>query len=101
MNSTLPLFPAALLLALSLPVFAQDTPSTTEEDPASDEPLPLVKNPELLEYVQAPYPEAAQEERREGTVLLLIEIDEVGDVSYVEVLESAGVDFDAAATEAA
>ena len=37
----------------------------------------------------------------EGTVLLLIEIDEVGDVSYIEVLDSAGQEFDAAATEAA
>ena len=71
-----------------------------ETDVDQEEPLPLVKNPELLEYVQAPYPPKAQEEKREGTVLLLIEIDEVGDVSYVEVLESAGEDLDQAAVEA-
>lgn len=62
---------------------------------------PLVKNPELLEYVQAPYPPQAKTDKREGTVLLLIEIDEIGDVSFIEVLQSAGSDFDAAATEAA
>ena len=75
-----------------------DVESQTDTD--QEEPLPLVKNPELLEYVQAPYPPKAQEEKREGTVLLLIEIDEVGDVSYVEVLESAGEDLDQAAVEA-
>jgi TonB family protein len=70
-------------------------------DPVEEEELPpLIKNPELIEYVQAPYPEKAKEDRREGTVLLLIEIDEAGDVSYVEVLKSAGEDFDAAAIEA-
>ena len=83
---------------------AQDTAEsqTTEQEENLDqeEPLPLVKNPELLEYVQAPYPPKAQEEKREGTVLLLIEIDEAGDVSYVEVLESAGEDLDQAAVEA-
>ena len=40
-----------------------------------------MKGPELLEYVQAPYPEQAQADGREGVVLLLIEIDEAGDVS--------------------
>ena len=88
-----------LILGISLPIYAQETPPPPTND--VEEPLPLVKNPELLEYVQAPYPESAKEEGREGTVLLLIEIDEIGDVSYIEVLESAGQDFDAAATEAA
>jgi TonB family protein len=62
---------------------------------------PLVKDPELLEYIQAPYPEKAKEEGLEGVVLLLIEIDEVGDVSFIEVLQSAGEEFDAAAIAAA
>ena len=101
MNSRRPMYSAFLSLMLSTSVFAQETSTPTEDTPSTDEPLPLVKNPELLEYVQAPYPEAAKEEGREGTVLLLIEIDEVGDVSYIEVLKSGGADFDAAATEAA
>ena len=71
------------------------------ENESGEELPPLVKNPELQEYVQAPYPPEAKAEGREGTVLLLIEIDEAGDVSYIEVLRSAGADFDAAATEAA
>jgi TonB family protein len=71
------------------------------EEDRSEEPPPLVKNPELLEYVQAPYPEQAMEEGREGVVRLLIEIDEVGDVSFIEVIDSAGEDFDSAAIEAA
>ena len=57
--------------------------------------------PELVEYVQAPYPPQAKEEGREGVVLLLIEIDEVGEISYVEILRSAGKDFDDAAVAAA
>ena len=100
MNPRWPMYSALLSLTLSTSVFAQD-PAVTEPLSTEEEILPLVKNPELVEYVQAPYPEAAKEEGREGTVLLLIEIDEAGDVSYVEVLESAGADFDAAATEAA
>ena len=51
------------------------------------------QNPELVEYVQAPYPETAKTEGR-GNRSTLNEID-AGDVSYVEVLDSAGVDFDA------
>ncbi|MGC6510022.1 MAG: TonB family protein [Myxococcota bacterium] len=92
----------SLLLTSSL-VFSQEpTPQMDEVENESGEELPpLVKNPELQEYVQAPYPPEAKAEGREGTVLLLIEIDEAGDVSYIEVLRSAGADFDAAATEAA
>jgi TonB family protein len=74
-------------------------PDQDTEEP-QEEPPPLVKAPELTEYVQAPYPQQALEEKREGAVLLLIEIDEAGDVSYVEVLNSAGSDFDQAAVEA-
>ena len=77
-----------------------DETSKNESHPSAESPPPLVKNPELLEYVQAPYPEQAKAEQREGTVTLLIEIDEAGDVSYVEVLQSAGEDFDKAAVEA-
>ncbi len=101
MNTVMPY--VSILCGLSLwgiqPAGAEDAPNS--DNASTEEPLPLVKNPELLEYVQAPYPEAAKAEGREGNVLLLIEIDEVGDVSYIEVLESAGTDFDTAATEAA
>ncbi|MBM76627.1 MAG: hypothetical protein CMK59_14570 [Proteobacteria bacterium] len=74
-----------------------NTDTSTQEDSSEE----LVKMPELLEFAQAPYPEQAKEEGREGTVLLLIEVDETGEVAFVEVLNSAGEDFDLAATEAA
>jgi TonB family protein len=92
----------SLFLVLSLPLWAQEpeTPETTSDEIVEELP-PLVKDPELLEYIQAPYPEKAKEEGLEGVVLLLIEIDEVGDVSFIEVLQSAGEEFDAAAIAAA
>ena len=83
----------SLLLSLSSPVvYAQ------EADP---EPTPLVKSPELLEYIEAPYPPEALEAGLSGTVRLLIELDAGGEVTYVEVLAPAGHGFDEAALQAA
>ncbi|MCB9745863.1 MAG: TonB family protein [Alphaproteobacteria bacterium] len=91
--------PLALLL-LSTPALAQEAPPG--DAPVDEEELPpLVKMPELVGFVQAPYPEAAEAEGAEGSVLLLLEIDEAGVVTYVEVLVPAGHGFDEAATEAA
>ena len=91
-----------LMLALMAPMvaLAQDD-SPTEEEAAPEELPPLTKDPALLEFVQAPYPEAAKAEGVEGVVGLLIEIDEYGEVTYVEVLRPAGNGFDEAAVEAA
>ena len=74
-----------------------------QEAPVEEELPPIVKLPELVPdgFVQAPYPEEAKEAGVEGVVLLLIEIDETGAVTYVEVLAPAGHGFDEAATEAA
>lgn len=69
--------------------------------PAAEELPPLLVEPALLDFVQAPYPAAAAAEKREGSVRLLIEIDATGAVTHVEVLEPAGYGFDEAATEAA
>lgn len=71
------------------------------QDPAPDELPPLLRNPELTDFVQAPYPPEAQAEGLQGSVLLLIEIDETGKVSAVDVLRSLGNGFDEAAVEAA
>ncbi len=88
------------------PVWAQDAP----EEPATDDEAsaegdeelpPILVMPTLVEFVQAPFPEAALEAEIEGIVLLLIEIDETGAVTSVEVLEAAGWGFDEAAHEAA
>ena len=82
--------------------FAQEpNPSPETTDQPAEELEPLLKEPTLVEFIQAPYPEQAKAEGREGTVLLLIEIDESGAVSLVEVLNSAGEEFDQAAVKAA
>ncbi|TNE92247.1 MAG: TonB family protein [Deltaproteobacteria bacterium] len=65
------------------------------------EELPILQGPQIVEYVEAPYPPEAEAAGIEGTVLLLIEIDETGTVTYVEVLQEAGNGFDEPAAEAA
>ncbi|MFT5683147.1 MAG: hypothetical protein ACI8RZ_004074, partial [Myxococcota bacterium] len=57
-----------LPLLLSLTAAAQQPDDAVEP---SEDTRPLVSMPELLEYVQAPYPEAAKEAEIEGTVRLL------------------------------
>lgn len=69
--------------------------------PAAEEPPPLVKEPQLLEFVQAPYPAEAQAAGLQGTVLLELEIDETGAVVAAKLLQGAGHGFDEAALEAA
>jgi TonB family protein len=82
-----------LLLGLGL--------ARAQEPPPAEEPPPLLEAPALVDFVQAPYPAEAEAQRIEGTVILLIEIDETGAVTGVEVLEGAGHGFDEAAVEAA
>ena len=60
----------------------------------------LTKPPELVEFVEAPYPEAELENPRAAQVVLAILIDAQGQVGEVQVLESAGEHFDAAAVDA-
>lgn len=61
----------------------------------------LTRAPELLTFVEAPYPASELEEPRSVTVGLRILIAVDGTVSEVEVIESGGEAFDAAAVEAA
>ena len=79
---------------LSLPLFAQEiAPQQVQEEEAAppvEEPLPITVMPELVHFEQAPYPEEALEAQVEGSVGLLLEIDETGAVTAVEVLTSAG-----------
>ena len=72
-----------------------------QEAPIEEELPPLTKNPELLEFVQAPYPAQAQAARVEGVVTLLLEIDAEGKVTRAEVTGTAGYGFDEAALVAA
>ena len=90
-----------LPLLLSLTAAAQQPTDARSGAPEEEEVKPLVKMPELVEYVQAPYPEAAKEAGIEGVVRLLIEIDASGEVTYIEVLQGAGNGFDEAAVAAA
>jgi len=80
-----------------------DAHAQDPEAPPADteaEPLPITKPPELIDFVQAPYPADAEAAEVEGTVGLLVEISETGVVSKVEVLREAGYGFDEAAVEA-
>lgn len=79
----------------------EPAPTEPPADPPAEELPPLVKEPQLLEFVQAPYPEEAKAAGLEGQVLLLIEIDETGAVTHVEALAPIGNGFDEAAMEAA
>ena len=89
-----------LLMALALMV-APVVRAQEGEAPAEEPELPpLVKEPQLLNFVQAPYPADALEAGVEGEVGLLIEIDEAGVVTSVEVIRPLQPALDAAAVEA-
>ena len=60
----------------------------------------VVVPPSIESAVEATYPARALAERREGHVHLELQVDANGHVSDVRVLESAGEDFDLAASEA-
>lgn len=90
---------AALLAALASPALAQEP--LEDGEPEAGELPPLTKEPELLDFVQAPYPPEAREAGVEGEVLLLVEVDETGAVAAVEVLAGLGHGLDEAAAEAA
>lgn len=87
-----------LLLAL-LCLAPLVTARADDPDPPADE-LPIVAPPSILEYVEAPYPEAALAQGLEGTVGLLVELDESGNVVNVEVIAPIGHGFDEAAVAA-
>jgi TonB family protein len=71
--------------------FAGDEEKKDEPPKAAPQ---LTKAPELLQGMDAPYPEAAKAEGRQGEVVLRITIDAAGRVALVEVLGSAGADLD-------
>ena len=95
-NHGLLLIPILGLMA-SGPVFAQEATSDATDVPADES---IVAFPELLENVVADYPADALQKEQEADVALLVELDENGDVEFVEVLTSAGQDFDDAAMRA-
>ncbi|MEW5847251.1 MAG: TonB-dependent receptor [Myxococcota bacterium] len=60
-------------------------------------PPKLTKPPKLVHQVPVIYPESARVEKRQGTAVLRITIDEEGYVQRLDVLQSAGADLDYAA----
>jgi len=64
-------------------------------------PITLTKPPQLLEFVQAPYPEAALKAQKESVVVMAIDVDAEGIVQQVKLLQSGGREFDQAAMAAA
>lgn len=60
----------------------------------------LTKAPELVEFVEAQYPEDALAQGRSATVVLQVAISATGVVEDAAVVQSAGATFDAAALEA-
>ncbi|MDP2313689.1 MAG: TonB family protein [Pseudomonadota bacterium] len=110
-----------LLLSLLTLAAAQDAPRARPSAPppeaaappasepaalAEGELPPLVKDPAIFEFVQAPYPPEAEAAGIERTVRLVLEIDATGAVTKVDVVTPAAPGsvealFDAAAVEAA
>ncbi len=90
-----------LLPALLLLNTAWSQADAPPEPPAVEDEAPLLALPELLEFVEARYPAEAEAQGLQGSVLLLLEVDEEGQVRAAEVLREAGHGFDEAALEAA
>ena len=101
---------AAVLLAPSSATSATADPATKQAaEPSGDQPPPdggaepapaLTKPPRLLRFVEAT-PPASLAERGRADVILIIDVDDKGKVTTVEVAQSAGEEFDAAAIAAA
>src|SRR5207344_1713408 len=60
----------------------------------------LTRAPELVQFVEAPYPESELAERRNALVVVAVTISETGTVEEATVHQSAGEAFDRAALEA-
>ena len=88
---------ATLVLAAgpSLTAYSQTPPGDATDTGKS------LKPPKLRKFVEAAYPEDKRAAGTEAKVVLSIEVEETGRVGNVEVVGSAGADFDAAAVIAA
>lgn len=89
---------AAASLALSARAHAQGS-EPAPEPPATGSPAEVTP-PEVLSRTDAAYPSRALEERREGTVVLLVTVGREGEVQEASVLESLGDELDQAAVVA-
>ncbi|HEY5961608.1 MAG TPA: TonB family protein, partial [Polyangiaceae bacterium] len=78
-------------------------PAPTDAAPAQAQPMRRsdIVPPKLKHFVEAEYPSEAARQGIEAEVIMQIAIDAEGHVSRVEVHQSAGAEFDAAAVAAA
>lgn len=60
----------------------------------------LTRPPKLVTFVEAPYPESEKSAGKQASVVLQIAISATGSVDQVQVVQSAGAAFDAAAVQA-
>jgi TonB family protein len=67
----------------------------------ADESVTIAKPPRLIHFVPAEYPKDKHDTGITARVLLSLEVGDDGKIGNVEVLESAGADFDNAAVAAA
>jgi TonB family protein len=88
---------AVLLLAAGMPLPAGAQPPASEAVDAGKGLRP----PKLKRFVEAVYPADKEKAGMGARVVLAIDVEETGRVGNVEVVSSAGADFDAAATAAA
>jgi iron complex outermembrane receptor protein len=83
---------------------AQEPPASAPSDaspaaPARD-PRGDVRPPQVVDRVDAIYPESAKKDRRHADVLTNVTVDTQGNVTKVDVVESGGADMDDAAIAA-
>ena len=88
---------AIMVLAAGMTLTAQAQPATGE----GAEVGKGLRPPKLKKFVEAVYPEDKQKAGIGARVVLAIDVEETGRVGNVEVVSSAGTDFDAAAVAAA
>jgi TonB family protein len=90
---------AAILVLAGFPLAAHAQPSAAES--GGETTKSSLSPPKLKKFVEAAYPPDKQKEGVGARVVLAIDVEESGRVGNVEVVSSAGLDFDAAAVAAA
>ncbi|MES1177507.1 MAG: TonB-dependent receptor [Myxococcales bacterium] len=96
LTSSFALAALAALVPVTRLARAQNAPQSGEE---ATRPR-LTRPPKLSKFVEAPYPEAEKASGRTASVVMQVGISATGTVDAVQVIESAGPAFDAAAVAA-
>ena len=89
-----------MLLALLLSTAALLAQDALPTGTRAEEADAIIRAPEVLELVEAPYPRDADAVGLETTVRLAVQLDATGTVQGVEVIEAVGHGFDEAAVAA-